>query len=94
MKNTKVTIIPEHIVPEQTFIQHLANTCDMCGKVIVTKMYEELEIVVSYKYGDNYPEGGSGDTKSVDLCPECFKNELIPFLESKNCKIQTEKWSW
>ena len=78
-------------------------SCDLCGKTGKDEAWEssvwevaesEIEIEVRYKYGSSYPEGGSGKKYNVDICPDCFKTKLIPWLESQGCKAKFEDWSW
>jgi uncharacterized protein (DUF2225 family) len=78
-------------------------SCDLCGKVGRYGDWEssnwevaesEIEIEVRYKDGASYPDGGSGQKYNVDICPECFKDKLIPWLESQGCKAKFEDWDW
>jgi hypothetical protein len=36
----------------------------------------------------NYPDGGWFEEVDIDICPQCFKNTLIPFLKEKGVKIE------
>ena len=83
---------------------HLVETnCDLCGATAKSGDWEsstyevnevEVEVIVRTKQGENYPEGGSGTKIEVDLCPKCFKNILVPFLQSKGAKVEVETWDW
>lgn len=74
--------------------------CDMCKKEInggdwADGMYDIDETNISYRTGKNYPEGGFGEKYRIDLCPECFKNKLIPFIEEEgNTNIESEEWDY
>lgn len=77
------------------------TTCDLCGVVAKhgrweSSVYEvnetDIEVTVRQKDGDSYPEGGSGTKYIVDMCPKCFKEKLIPWLESQGCKAEREDW--
>ncbi len=82
-------------VPATTRQQLTVMTCDCCKNMIVKKdSWSEEGVLVQYKTGNNYPEGGSGDITSVDICPACFKEKLRPWLESQGCKFHTEEWDW
>jgi hypothetical protein len=79
-------------IPETTKEVYVNTTCDMCGKItdnisdsdgFVSDITIENEKMMS-TYHDIYVK-----KTFVELCPECFENELLPFLRSKNCKIQT-----
>jgi hypothetical protein len=73
--------------------------CDLCGSValIPHRPWSEnvghtSEVTISYIEGlADYDGGGNTRTSSVDVCPECFKSRLIPWLESQGAKITTEE---
>lgn len=69
-------------------------TCDLCGAVINVRGYDVDEVEVRHKTGSNYPEGGSGDETSVDMCGECFDEKLVPWLRSQGVEPRTEDWGW
>ena len=83
--------IPKH-VEERQYLTHA--TCDICNSQLERGSYELEEININYKVGTNYPEGGSGEECSVDLCGKCFKEKLIPFLESNGVDAKFTEWSW
>lgn len=63
-------------------------TCDICGETHPYDhwkhdTFEVLETEVSLTTGFQYPEGGSREITSFDICPKCFKEILIPFLKEK-----------
>lgn len=75
--------------------------CDLCGKKAVcgnwnpsTYHIDDVDVSVSVtcKTGEVYPEGGFGTKITVDICPQCFIKTLVPFLEEKGAKINTEDW--
>lgn len=82
--------------------------CDMCGKTsdrsdwIVTepdsypseRMVETIIKIndTSRTYCADY--GGDSKNASIDLCPDCFRQKLIPFLESQGVKIHVEEYDW
>lgn len=79
------------------------TTCDLCGKTTKqgdweSSSYEidetEIEVIVRQKEGSNFPECGSGTKYIVDICPQCFKEKLIPWLESQGCTAKMEDWDW
>lgn len=67
-------------------------TCDLCATEITQKQFEVNEVEVSLKQGSNYPEGGSGDTTSFDLCSKCFAEKLIPWLRAQGAEPATKEW--
>lgn len=82
------------------------RTCDLCGKESDSERYDnwnggsydvdetEISIKIKQKEGSSYPEGGSGQEYDIDLCPDCFKKKLIPWLLSQGAKIKPEEWDW
>lgn len=82
----------------------LERTCDLCGIKAQErggdewygKFFDinetEIEVIIRQRDGVLYPEGGSGTRMSVDMCPRCFKNKLIPWLESQGASIDEVDW--
>lgn len=87
---------------EQTLCVELV--CDICHRSRKgtnrweTGCYEvnetEVKITVHQKEGTSYPDGGSGDELIIDICPECFKEKLVPWVESHGSKIEQKEWDW
>ena len=83
---------------------HLVKlTCDLCGTNAKSggwesSLYEvnevEIEMTVRQKDGQRYAECGSGEQYIVDLCPQCFKQRLIPWLHSEGATIEQKEWDW
>jgi hypothetical protein len=71
-------------------------TCDLCGKSTrdtdnwCGDAYAADEVCVSMRIGTNYPEGGSSEETIFDICPDCFKQKLMPFLHGLGAKSRTE----
>lgn len=86
------------------------RTCDLCGKKADkdkgylstsswgAEIFEinetEIKMMVRQTKGSNYPEGGSGTEYEIDLCPDCFKNRLVPWLKSQGANIEEKEWEW
>jgi hypothetical protein len=82
------------------------QTCDLCGAVAkhpdawgdTGGSYgvdeTEIKVTVRQKEGDSYPDGGSGTEFHVDICPNCFKTRLVPWLLSQGAKIEEKEWEW
>ena len=69
--------------------------CDLCHDTIPPRWMGDVdEVTVERKTGYNGPDGGSGDLVGVDLCPKCFSDRLIPWLESQGANIQRTEWDW
>ena len=76
-------------------------TCDLCGAEAKKGFWESssytvADVVVNVRQrdGESFPEGGSGTEYEVDMCPKCFKDKLIPWLESQGCKAERTQWEW
>ena len=91
------------VVPAKEVEEHTKTTCDLCGKEAMrgdweSSSYEvnetEIEVTVRQKDGRCYPSGGGGTQYQVDMCPDCFKNKLIPWLESQGCKAEQKDWDY
>lgn len=75
-------------------------TCDLCGKITGNnkgfnhslfnewdnEIYGVNRTEISWERGEQYPEGGSTKTTLFDICPDCFKNKLIPWFENQGAK--------
>ena len=65
------------------------TVCDMCGTRFKgdgfdnDSLYKVAEVYIEFKEGEQYPEGGRFDMIKPDICPSCFKEKVIPFLESE-----------
>jgi hypothetical protein len=90
-------------VPEKTVEKHIKTTCDICNKEATnggweTSSYEinetEVRVEVRQKDGNSYPGSGWGEQFCADICPECFKGKLIPWLKEQGCKAEVEEWDW
>lgn len=53
-----------------------------------------MKIIIYHREGDSYPEGGSGTITEVDICPDCFQNKLVPWLELQGATIKEKDWEW
>jgi len=90
--------------PQTGVTTYLAETtCDLCGAVATRGNWKssswevnevEVEVTVRQKDGSSYPEGGWGTELNVDICPDCFKDVLIPFLRSKGAMIEEKAWDF
>jgi len=92
----KKRICPEH---EQEYIAELR--CDICGRAAPHPedsypwsdgMYEVHDVVIELREGTQYPEGGAGEETSFDICPECFKECLIPVLFAMGAQPRKKNW--
>ena len=82
----------------------IKKCCDICGYTVTGHVFhndwatergdikevpEEL-----LKVGQGWPEGGRNKMYSVDICPDCMKNKVFPFIESLGAKIEVSEVDW
>lgn len=78
MKIYKTEHVPAH--DKQTWDKSL---CDFCNiEVGGLTLYSVDDVTISYEYGDSYPGDKSTELVSVDMCGNCFKDKLRPWIES------------
>lgn len=90
-------------IPATTRQVLIERACDMCGRKANPNdwsglAYEvddtEVTVTVKHRKGESYPEGGCETVIEVDLCPTCFKGELIPWLKSRGVVIVESESDW
>ena len=101
MKHTKKIVIPAK--PETTKEVIDKVTCDLCSEERAESDnwpksqnhncngHNVRETTVGYEYGMTYPEGGRIEVLSFDICPSCFINKLIPWVEQQGGKVSTKE---
>ncbi len=97
MRKTKV--VP---VPATTRTRLDSCTCDLCGKSApIGEKFDEGSYRGHFKTatvervdGARCEDGGHHIKLFVDICPECFSNELIPWLKSRGVEMQSEEIDW
>lgn len=68
--------------------------CDICKEDAEPVGWDVGEVEITMREGTSYPECGFGTNIEVHLCVECFKEKLVPFLESEGAVVNTEEWDW
>lgn len=81
-------------VPARTEDVVVSTMCDLCHEKIEQGMYEVNEVTIRFTKGDEYPEGGSGEETTVDMCGKCFESKLIPWLASIGVAPQVKEYSY
>ena len=70
------------------------NVCDKCDKKIVkTNWYDAFKFEFIHKTGDEFPEGGSGDVQTMELCQECAV-DLVELLRENGYRVNDSSWCW
>lgn len=77
------------------------RSCDLCDTVTCESSgdwnkgpYDTDETELRWRTGANYPDGGHGKETTIDICPACFKDKLIPWVESQGGKPTAKDWEW
>lgn len=76
-------------------------TCDLCGAETDdaecwppgSGYYSVNKVIIEWKTGELYPETRRGKTFMVDMCPKCFREKLVPWVESQRAKVREKDWS-
>jgi hypothetical protein len=87
----------EYEVPTHIDRHWISTVCDLCGDESETGWaphYSAFEATVRLRDGIAYPECGNGTEIEYDLCPTCFREKLIPWLESQGAKTVITEWDW
>lgn len=83
-------------VAEKRVIECTHAVCDICGEAKTsgepiehsgecnwaTKPYDIHETTVTMTVGRSYEDGDSKCLISAHVCPECFDEQLLPFIRS------------
>lgn len=66
------------------FVKNIMNMLCQVAMVLIGGDINNCFVVaktsVSYITGHSYPDGGSGEIQSVDICPKCFSERVVPFF--------------
>jgi len=90
-------------VPASTREILIKRKCDLCGMESKSSDWDggtyevketEIKITIKQREGSSYPEGGLGTKYEIDLCPECFKKRMVPWLISEGATIKNQNWDW
>ena len=90
----------EIVIPAKRLTTLARRRCDLCEESTTEKRdwgkdhYDVEETEVRYKTGANYPEGGSGEETTIDICPKCFTEKLIPWVKSQGGEPTVKEWDW
>ena len=87
----------------RAFMATVEIQCDICGKIASLSndtyvwgkdYYDRIGTSVSYSSGYSYPEGGTITETKFDICPECFKTHIIPFMATLGAVPRKEESDW
>ena len=83
-----------------TYKAFVSRACDLCGLVSKSDRnwkddeYHIDETEVKLTVGIKEWDGRSDTEYTVDICPDCFKGKLIPWLQSQGATIQEKNYDW
>src|SRR5688500_4648892 len=92
-------------VPATTRQEIASVKCDICGRAAKDaenwsgeSRYDidgtTVEMKVTRDKGTSFPDGGQRTSTRFDICPQCFEQVLVPFLESKGAKPTVDEVDW
>lgn len=71
------------------------RTCDLCGEHAKDpnyghwsqqSSYDVSQTTIEYEEGSAFPEGRHTEKVSFHICTDCFKDKLVPWMESQGAK--------
>lgn len=73
--------------------------CNLCKKEStlgywVSDNHNASETEVYMVESNHYGDSGNGTAYMANICNNCFKEKLIPFLESEGSKVKIEEWDY
>jgi hypothetical protein len=89
MEHHKTITIPER---QSTVFDY--KTCDLCKKKIEEEYGEKSEVTMLYSNGYHYPEGGGGTEQIFDVCPDCWNDKIVPFMEGQGALFRIREWDY
>lgn len=87
------------MVPAYTWKSVSSVKCELCDKKHEGSGWggNKIDIIkttISIKTGSECSDGGHGVIIDVDICPDCFRGKLIPWLKSQGATIEETEWDW
>lgn len=83
----------EKHVPAHTTQKFDRTECDICHQKIDDERRGLDDVTIEHRFSDNYwPEGGDGIDTTFDVCAECWKVHIVPFMKSLGAEPQIKEW--
>lgn len=93
-------IFAEKTIPAKTSRELVSIRCDICtrqakdpenwsGRSIYDIDGTTVRMEIQRSDGTSFPEGTRRTDIRFDICPTCFEEKLVPFLESLGAKPST-----
>jgi len=76
-------------IPETKAEQLESTTCDLCGDISYCQSpwasgCSIFKASIKMTDGQEWEDRGCDTEISYDVCPDCFKNKLVPWFDSYN----------
>lgn len=94
----------KYIIPAQESERVVSRVCDICGCKAEGgdewsgSIYDiedtEVTIKIQYETGTRYPDNGWSKKYEIDICPRCFKDKLMAWLEEQGVNITEIETDW
>ena len=83
----------EKQIKEVDVVTEHYHLCDKCNEIITCGSYNAFKFEFRHRTGDSYPEGGSGEEDSLDLCQDCAES-FIQMLKDNGYRVTTKEWDF
>jgi hypothetical protein len=92
----------EEVVSEYTRKVEDKIICELCGaegqsdwgQGAFDILDTTVHMVVKGEEGSSYPEGGWKTEYWLDICPDCFKEKLVPWFEEQGGRVREKEVDW
>ena len=97
-----MAIQTEERIETKTYTHTTKLTCDLCGAV-APRPYDPWvnyegdvdRVTMSYKKGSHwFNDGGDIKEELFDICPNCWKTKVVPWLKSQGATPRQDESSW
>ena len=72
--------------------------CDLCRAETLSQWKKNdsdaVEIEIRLTEGFACSDGGGGTRIAIDLCPTCFKSQLVPWIQMQCGNVHVEEWDF
>jgi hypothetical protein len=65
--------------------------CDKCGNKITVSLYDVYNPEIYIRFGNCFPEGGSGWGYKIELCEDCV-TDMVQLLIMNGYSFREEDW--
>jgi hypothetical protein len=81
--------------------RQIARICPACGKRNKTDLPDwdvdhhiSKSVNISIEHRESYGGSGSSETRSYDICPECFDKHVVPLMESLSVPVEESSFDY